>query len=158
MARGNRRQTNEDPDLTPDDNPETTPEDGPEAPEAVEDAPDVAEDAPAPEEAPEAAPDEVTGYWTTDQYGNPTENAKPARAFVVGTEFYPFEYEDSPNPAEVIATEDVYSVIRYPGSDRRGSSLLYNKGARVPRGALNNITDDMSGRWGPLKTAEESSE
>lgn len=127
-----------------------------EAPQSADDTEAVSDDGAAPEEAAEAPPVSLPdGAWTMDAYGNPVRPLAPTRPYRTGQEFYPFEYVDSPMPDTIIPTEDVYAVINYMGSERKGSTLAYAAGTPMPRVALDAIADDDTGRNGPVRSVVE---
>jgi hypothetical protein len=139
-----------------DDEDEEEPYESPEnGPESVATTPDVPEQGPALEEAPEAAPIATATAWTTDANGNPVKPVMPTRPYRMGQTFYPFEYTDSNLPDTIIPSEDVYSVIEYMGSKRKGSALAYPAGTPMPKAALDSIADDDTGRNGPVRERVE---
>lgn len=130
--------------MVDDENTENGPEESEEPDEAVESEQ-------TPEDAAAVQEEALTAHgWVTDGNGNPLTSSPPARPLIMGHRFYKFDYVgDEVNSDTIHPTEDVYAVIEYPGSKRRGASLAYPAGTAIPKVILDNIEEDLSGRHGP---------
>lgn len=80
--------------------------------------------------------------WKTDQYGNPADGAEvamPPRGLVPERTFYEFDYDSGEQKNTIVANEDVYVQIIYPGSSRKGRSLAYHKGTVLHEAILDAV-------------------
>lgn len=115
-------------------------ESGPLTTEPAEGEAVAATDANAPENAAGGVVNGNPAAWSADGNGNPDKEVAPARPLIGGRTFYPFEYTENSN-GTIVADETVYMVVNYPGSNRKGRSLAYNKGTILSAAVLDAIEE-----------------
>lgn len=79
--------------------------------------------------------------FETDEFGNALEPAVPDRATDT-VALYPFEYEDGEKEGTIVATERVYSVMRFYGTKRKGRTFAFPKGAVLDKVLLDTVDND----------------